>query len=167
VGGRSGFSGAEDDTEARSSSYQQLGVVGGRTVARWRGERERTRRGGTTSATAEAVGIPMNHRRNGPTREDGGTSLVAAITVSGRHALLVGYQLDEALRPSLPASFSVTLSSLSLPLLLPYPFHRPSFSHPLSKSPRLRGVASRALCEGDGEFIDRTLYLYARLSALA
>jgi len=25
VGGRSGFSGAEDDTEARSSSYQQLG----------------------------------------------------------------------------------------------------------------------------------------------
>jgi len=48
-----------------------------------------------------------------------GTSLVAAITVSGRHALLVGYQPDEALRPSLPASSSVTLSSLGLSLPLP------------------------------------------------
>lgn len=53
-----------------------------------------------------------------------GTSLVAAITVSGRHAFLVGYQPDEALRPSLA-------SSLSLSLPLP-PVHSP---FPLLLSP--------------------------------
>lgn len=84
-------------------------VVGGRTVARW--EKRQSRRGGTENA----VGIPMNHRWNGRTRRvEGGTSLVAAITVSGRHALLVGYQPDEALRPSLATLFLSLFPSLPM-----------------------------------------------------
>lgn len=93
-----------------------------------------------------------------------GTSLVAAITVSGRHAFLVGYQPDEALRPSLASSLSLSLpllpsvhspslSSLFLSLL-----HSSSFEISFS----FHVVASRA--GGEQEFIDGTLYLYAHLS---
>lgn len=94
-----------------------------------------------------------------------GTSLVAAITVSGRHALLVGYQPDEALRPSLASSRPPPRPPLSRSLSLPaahpaYFFLSPSFE--ISSSPCR--VASRAA--GGTEFIDGTLYLYARLSAL-
>lgn len=84
----------------------------------------------------------------------GGTSLVAAITVSGRHALLVGYQPDEALRPSL-----ATLFLLSLPFAPSVPRAPLSFSRPLSKSPRLTPLQAE-----EREFIDGTLYLHARVS---
>lgn len=76
---------------------------------------------------------------------------MAAITVSGRHALLVGYQPDEALRPSLANLF------LSLPFAPSMP--RLSFSRPLSKSPRLTPLQAE-----EREFIDGTLYLHARVS---
>lgn len=62
---------------------------------------------------------------------------MAAITVSGRHALLVGYQPDEALRPSLATLFLSRPFAPSVPL---YPsfFLSPSFE--ISSS---RAVASR------------------------
>lgn len=83
----------------------------------------------------------------------GGTSLVAAITVSGRHALLVGYQPDEALRPSLATLF------LSLPFAPFVPCTPLSFSRPLSKSLRLTPLQAE-----EREFIDGTLYLHAHVS---
>lgn len=79
---------------------------------------------------------------------------MAAITVSGRHALLVGYQPDEALRPSLATLFLSLFPSLPLCPVPPL-----SFSRPLSKSPRLTPLQAE-----EREFIDGTLYLHARLS---
>lgn len=78
-----------------------------RTVARWRGERTAPKRG------HDGDGGDTDEPSVEWTDEGGwGTSLVAAITVSGRHALLVGYQPDEALRPSpysLPTPYSLSL----------------------------------------------------------
>lgn len=81
---------------------------------------------------------------------------MAAITVSGRHALLVGYQPDEALRPSLATLF------FSLPFAPSVPRAPLSFSRPLSKSPRLTPLQAE-----EREFIDGTLYLHARVSLYA
>lgn len=88
-------------------------------------------------------------------RVDGGTSLVAAITVSGRHALLVGYQPDEALRPSLATLF---LSLPFAPSVPPSFFLSPSFE--ISSS---HAVASR----GTGVYRRNFIPTRARLSALA
>lgn len=106
---------------------------------------------------------PSAEWTSGMGEDEGAASLVAAITVSGRHAFLVGYQPDEALRPSLaflPLSFR-SLCHPSTPLSLFLLSLSSSFEISFSS----HVVASRA--GGKREFIDGTLYLYARLSTLA
>lgn len=79
--------------------------------------------------------------------------------MSGRHAFLVGYQPDEALRPSL-AFLPLSFRSLCHPST---PF--PSFfflSRPLSKSP-FRLVSLQVEPEGNGS-LSTELYIYTRAS---
>lgn len=93
------------------------------------------------------------------TDEEGGwgTSLVAAITVSGRHALLVGYQPDEALRPSLATLFLSLFLSLSP---CPIPFLSLALFRNLLVSPR------RCKQEENGS-LSTELYTYTRASLCA
>lgn len=71
-----------------------------------------------------------------------GTSLVAAITVSGRHALLVGYQPDEVLS---------TLSFPLLLLLLPFDVSRCCYTVRWNERGRKGGRGERV--EGGREFM--------------
>lgn len=78
-----------------------------------------------------------------------GTSLVAAITVSGRHALLVGYQPDEVLS---------TLSFPLLLLLLPFDVSRCCYTVRWNERGRKGGRGERGE-RGEGVYAVRELCL--------